>query len=158
MRAVPADARCGGPPASLPPAPAALANGSLAHLLELDAHFGGCGHSGAVVVPAVLAVAVAEGRSGRDVLTAVVAGYEVASRILAAAGGYRAHNGRGWHSTGTCGAFGAAAAAARTVALDARGTASAIAIGGSLAAGLWASRSTGRSRNASTRGGRPTTA
>jgi 2-methylcitrate dehydratase PrpD len=121
----------------LAPAPAALVNGSRAHLLELD-DFGGCGHSGAVVVPAALAVAQAEGASGASIIAGVVGGYEVAARILAAAGGYRVHNRRGWHSTGTCGAFGAGAAAARVLGLDRAHAASAIAIAGSLAAGLWA--------------------
>ena len=44
-------------------------------------------------------------------LTAVVLGYEIARRVLDASGGYDAFNAKGWHSTGVCGTFGAAAAA-----------------------------------------------
>ena len=116
---------------------AALVNGTLAHTRELD-DFGGCGHSGAVVVPAALAVAEHAGASGRQFLLAVVAGYEVAARVTEGAGGYTRHNARGWHSTGTCGSFGAAAAAAKIMGLDVERAASAIALAGSFTGGLWA--------------------
>lgn len=80
---------------------AALINGVAAHALELD-DSGGCDHSGAVVIPAVLA-AVAEAKqpvTGRELIASVVAGYETGRRVLEAAGGYDSHNGLGWHSTG----------------------------------------------------------
>ena len=120
-------------------AAAALVNGVIAHAQELD-DFGGADHSGAVVVPAVLAVAEAEGLTdGGRVLAAMIAGYDVALRALEAMGGYRAHNnGGGWHSTGTCGSFGAAAAAARMLGLDAERTAWALGIAGSFTGGTWA--------------------
>lgn len=116
---------------------AALVNGTLAHTRELD-DFGGCGHSGAVVVPAALAVAEQTGASGAQLLAAVVAGYEIAARVTEGAGGYTPHNARGWHSTGTCGSFGAAAAATVLLGLDAAATASAIGLSGSFTGGLWA--------------------
>lgn len=116
---------------------AALVNGTLAHTRELD-DFGGCGHSGAVVVPAAFAVAEQTGASGAQLLAAVVAGYEVAARVTEGAGGYTPHNARGWHSTGTCGSFGAATAAAVLLGLDAADTASAIGLSGSFTGGLWA--------------------
>jgi 2-methylcitrate dehydratase PrpD len=118
-------------------AAAALVNGTTAHAQELD-DFGGCDHSGAVVVPAVLAAAEGHGESGRLVLEAIVVGYDVARRVLDAAGGYRAHNGRGFHSTGTCGSFGAAAAAAKALGLDRERTAWALGLAGSYTGGLWA--------------------
>ncbi len=120
-------------------AAAALVNGVIAHAQELD-DFGGADHSGAVVIPAVLAVAEAEGiEDGGRVLGAIIAGYDVALRVLEGAGGYRAHNtGGGWHSTGTCGSFGAAAAAARMLDLDAEKTAWALGIAGSFTGGTWA--------------------
>ena len=120
-------------------ASAALINGVIAHAQELD-DFGGADHSGAVVVPAVLAVAEAEGiTDGGAVLAAMIGGYDVALRVLEAMGGYRAHNnGGGWHSTGTCGSFGAAAAAARLLDLDAERTAWALGIAGSFTGGIWA--------------------
>ena len=95
-------------------AQAAMLNGVAAHALELD-DTGGCDHSGAVVLPAVMAAVSMSTRpvSGREFITAVVIGYEVGRRVLEACGGYSAHNGAGWHSTATCGVFGAAAASLR---------------------------------------------
>lgn len=116
---------------------AALANGTAAHARELD-DFDGCGHTGAVVVPAVCAVADQAGVDGKTVIAAVAAGYDVATRMLDAAGGYRPHNGRGWHSTATCGTFGAAAGAARALGLDAARFAHALGIAGTYVGGVWA--------------------
>lgn len=115
---------------------AALYNGTAAHALELD-DFGGCGHSGAVVVPAALVAAELEGADGPTVLEAVIAGYETAGRVTEAVGGYRMHNDAGWHSTGTCGSFGAAAAAARILDCDVKQTANALALTGSFVGGIW---------------------
>lgn len=110
-----------------------------AHALELD-DTGGCDHSGAVVVPALLAVLPLIERevSGRELLTAMVAGYEVGRRVLEACGGYSSHNQDGWHSTGTCGVFAAAAACAKLLALDPHALRSAVTLSGSFSAGLWA--------------------
>src|ERR1019366_512959 len=119
------------------PGIAARINGTSSHALELD-DFGGCGHSGACVVPAVCALADAVGADGKTVLLAVAAGYDLAARVLDGAGGYRPHKDRGWHSTGTCGVFGAAAGAASVLKLDALHYAWALGIAGSLAGGTWA--------------------
>jgi 2-methylcitrate dehydratase PrpD len=116
---------------------AALVNGTSCHGRELD-DYGGCGHNGAVVVPALCAVAETGGASGKDVLTALAAGYDVAGRVTNSAGGYRFHNDRGWHSTGTCGSFGAAAAAARVMGLDVDRFANALGIAGTYVGGIWA--------------------
>ena len=78
------------------------------------------------------------GIPGKTLLASVVAGYDVAARVMDAAGTYRLHNARGWHSTGTVGSFGSAAAAARALGLDAAATAHAIGIAGSFTGGLWA--------------------
>ena len=121
----------------LPIPQAALVNGTAAHALELD-DFGGCGHSGAVVVPVVCALAARGGVSGREALVAILAGYDLAARVLEGAGGYRPHNALGWHSTGTCGSFGAAAAAARMLGLDAERFADALGIAGTFTGGVWA--------------------
>jgi 2-methylcitrate dehydratase PrpD len=121
----------------LPPAAAALVNGTAGHALEFD-DFGGCGHSGAVVIPAVCAIADEIGADGKAVLRAVAAGYDVAGRVTDGVGGYRPHNDRGWHSTGTCGTFGAAAGAAAVLGLDAKRFMWALGIAGSHAAGTWA--------------------
>ncbi|KAF2395283.1 hypothetical protein FX983_03267 [Pseudomonas frederiksbergensis] len=120
-------------------AQAAMLNGIAAHALELD-DTGGCDHSGAVVLPAVMAAVSMSGKtvSGREFITAVVIGYEIGRRVLEACGSYSAHNGAGWHSTATCGVFGAAAASARILGLDAAQTLSALGIAGSFSGGLWA--------------------
>ena len=120
-------------------AQAAMLNGIAAHALELD-DTGGCDHSGAVVLPAVMAAVSMAGQpvSGREFIMAVVIGYEVGRRVLEACGGYSAHNGAGWHSTATCGVFGAAAASARIFRLNAGQTLSALGIAGSFSGGLWA--------------------
>ena len=117
---------------------AAFVNGVAAHALELD-DAGGCDHSGAVVMPAVFAALNCTPRpvSGREFLAAVVLGYDVGRRVLEACGGYSPHNGYGWHSTMTCGVFGAAAASARILGLDAPQTAAAFGHAGSFSGGLW---------------------
>ncbi|MFS2067883.1 MmgE/PrpD family protein [Pseudomonas sp. CT11-2] len=120
-------------------AQAAMLNGIAAHALELD-DTGGCDHSGAVVLPAVMAALSMSTKpvDGRELITAVVIGYEIGRRVLEACGSYSAHNGAGWHSTATCGVFGAAAASARILGLDAQQTLSALGIAGSFSSGLWA--------------------
>ena len=132
-------ARVWGTPDRASPREAALVNGVAAHAFELD-DCGGCDHSGAVVVPALLAAlpALPAPAAGRDLIVALVAGYEVGRRVLEAAGGYDAHNGRGWHSTGTCGPLAAAAAVARLRGSDAGTTRNAITLATSLSSGLWA--------------------
>ncbi|MGW8687795.1 MmgE/PrpD family protein [Streptomyces sp. NPDC055817] len=123
----------------LTPRAAALVNGISSHAYEVD-DTGGCDHSGAVVVPAALAAADASTSpvSGARLLTAIILGYDVGRRILEALGGYEAHNGAGWHSTGTCGPFGAAAAAAHVLGLPAREAQAALGLASSGSAGLWA--------------------
>ncbi|MGF6149186.1 MmgE/PrpD family protein [Pseudomonas fluorescens] len=120
-------------------AQAAMLNGIAAHALELD-DTGGCDHSGAVVLPAVMAAVSLSPApvNGRELITAVVIGYEIGRRVLEACGGYSAHNGAGWHSTATCGVFGAAAASARILGLDPAQTLAALGIAGSFSGGLWA--------------------
>ncbi len=109
-----------GLPFVLTPRSAAFINGVSAHALELD-DSGGCDHSGAVMVPAAFAILpqLKDPVSGHQLLTAVLMGYEVARRVLEAVGGYEVHNNLGWHSTGTCGVFGAAAATGLLLNLDA---------------------------------------
>jgi len=109
-----------------PAALAALANGSVGHHLELDdGHILGHVHPGATVIPAAFALAEARKASGRDLLTAIVAGYEIVIRVgrgIAASAMYD----RGFHGPGLFGAFGAAAAAAAVLRLDAERAADAI--------------------------------
>jgi 2-methylcitrate dehydratase PrpD len=116
---------------------AALLNGAAAHAREMD-DFGGCAHSGAVVIPAALGVGAQVGASGRELLTAIVIGYDVARRVMEGGGGYLAFKKRGWHSTSVCGVFGAAAAAGRLLGLSEEQHCWALGIAGSTAAGTWA--------------------
>ena len=128
-----------GTPLALSPRAAALANGTACHAFELD-DTGGCDHSGAVVVPAALAALSLTDRpvDGRTLILAIVLGYEIARRALEACGGYAPHNEAGWHSTATCGTFGAAAAAARILALTETETRDALGHAASFSGGLWA--------------------
>jgi 2-methylcitrate dehydratase PrpD len=121
------------------PANAALLNGIAAHAYELD-DSGGCDHSGAVVVPAVLAAAARseERIDGPTMVTAVALGYELGRRVQDALGGYDDVNQAGWHSTGTCGPFAAAVAAAKVLHLGADETTHAIGLAAASAAGSWA--------------------
>lgn len=118
---------------------ATLVNGIACHAFELD-DTGGCDHSGAVVLPAAVAAAtLAKGPvSGEEFLLAVILGYDVARRVLEACGGYEPHNEAGWHSTATCGTFGAAAAASRILRLDVATTTHALGHAASFSGGLWA--------------------
>ena len=123
-----ANGNCGvfGDSARYTPTGAAFLNGALAHSLDFDdTHAAGSLHPGAPVIPAALAAGEMVGASGADVLAGIIAGYEVTCRVaLALPAGE--HYDRGFHPTATCGAFGAAAAAARVFGLDADGVASAM--------------------------------
>ena len=117
------------------PAGAALLNGAFAHSLDFDdTHAAGTLHPGAPVIPAAIAAAEMVGADGATVMAAIVAGYEVTCRLAVALPGGD-HYDRGYHPTATCGAFGAAAAAARVFGLDAKGIGNAFGIALSQAAG-----------------------
>jgi 2-methylcitrate dehydratase PrpD len=108
------------------PAGAAFLNGALAHSLDFDdTHAAGSLHPGAPVISAALAAGEMCGAPGADVLAGIIAGYEVTCRVaLALPAGE--HYDRGFHPTSTCGAFGAAAAAARVLGLESDGVAGAL--------------------------------
>jgi 2-methylcitrate dehydratase PrpD len=99
---------------------AAFLNGTTAEAIEGQdgLRFGG-NHPGTAVIPAALAVAEDRGLGGREVIEAVVAGYEAAGRIAAAM--HPHHTLAGFLPTGTCGAFGAAATASKLMGHDAEG-------------------------------------
>ncbi len=120
--------------AAADPRTAALINGTASHTVEVDDIFSpGLYHPGVVTIPAALALAEARGADGARLLRAIVAGYEVGNRIARAVNpAHYAH----WHSTATIGHFGAAAAAAVVLGLDAGRTAHALATVATMAAGL----------------------
>ena len=104
-----ADVSCLGLPDGRSTQVAALHNGGVSHIVEMDdVHRAATLHPAAVVVPAALAVAEQQGASGRDFLAAVTLGYEVAIRVGEAVGKTHYFH---WHNTSTCGVYGAAAAA-----------------------------------------------
>ncbi|MDO9435479.1 MmgE/PrpD family protein [Hydrogenophaga sp.] len=114
---------------------AALLNGAAGNLLDLDdVHPQLIGHPSSVVVPTVLAVAEWKGLSGRDVLTAYVAGYEAMVRMGLAMEPELYD--RGWHATGALGVFGSCAAAGNLLRLDAQQMVAAFGIAAAQAAGL----------------------
>lgn len=119
---------------------AALVNATAGHAFELDdIHKESIVHPGSLALPAIAAVAGRAGqRSGRDWLAALVAGYEIGTRVGNAATMQLFF--RGFHPQGTSGCFVAAAAAARMLALDANQTLHAYGIAGSQAAGLMAAQ------------------
>src|SRR5438105_3512386 len=123
---------------------AALANGTQVQGFELDdVHRAGVLHVGAVVLPALLAVAelergAARKLSGKEFLAAAAAGYETGPRVGLCMG--PEHIGQGWHSGATVGVFAAAAAAARGLHLDANKTVHALGIAGTQSAGLMAAQ------------------
>jgi len=125
-----------GSEARLPPLSAALVNGTAAHALDFDdVNMAMPGHPSVAILPALLALAEERGSRGADVLTAFVAGYELQCRIgRSIAPGH--YDGLGFHATATVGSFGAAAACAHLLGLDAATTAVALGIAGTQAAGL----------------------
>lgn len=114
---------------------AALINGAAAHALDYD-DVGLRGHPSTVLVPAILALAQELNSSGKDVMTAYAAGFEVWADL--ANRDPDQHHNKGWHPTGIFGAVGAAAACAKLLGLSAHESAMAIALGASHSAGVMA--------------------
>jgi len=122
--------------ATVPPRAAALVNGTAAHTVEADDIFRqGIVHPGAPVIAAALASAQSAGASGDAFVRGVISGYEVATRAGEAlgAGHYRL-----WHTTGTAGTLGAAAACATVLGLERVKASHALATAATMAAGLQA--------------------
>lgn len=113
---------------------AAMSNGILANAADFDdTHKRALLHTGSVIVPPTLALAEERKLTGREIVTAIVAGYETAVRVGMAV--MPTHY-RFWHSTATNGTFGAAASSARALGLDAAATRMALGFAGTQAAGL----------------------
>lgn len=117
------------------PTMAALANATMGHAFDMDDdHREGTLHPTVVVFPAILSLAEKYGMDGKSVLTAFVFGSELAIRLGEAFLGQSYF--QGFHPTGTCGVFGAAAGAAKLLGLGQDKITLAIGIAGSEAAGL----------------------
>jgi 2-methylcitrate dehydratase PrpD len=113
---------------------AALINGAASHSVEFDDIYRDAGyHPGSPVISAALAAAQAQGVAGEKFLRGVIVGYEVSTRIGEAV--MPSHY-KFWHTTGTVGCFGAAAAAATILGCNREQFMHALATAGTFAAGL----------------------
>jgi 2-methylcitrate dehydratase PrpD len=114
---------------------AAMANAAASHVAEQDdVHNGSVFHPATVVFPAAVAAAQALGASGKQLLAACIAGYEVGIRVGEFLG--RSHY-KVFHTTGTAGTLAAAAAVGNLLGLDAQGMRHAFGSAGTQSAGLW---------------------
>ena len=114
---------------------AALLNGACSHIVEFDdVYRNAMYHPGAPTIAAALAVAEKLCASGRGLIAAIVAGYEVGTRIAEA---ISPSHYKLWHTTGTVGTFAAAAAAGNLLRLTSEQMAWALGNAGTQAAGLW---------------------
>ena len=119
----------------VPARAAALVNGATSHALDYDdTHFAHIGHPSVAVISAALAMAERQSTSGCDLQVAALIGMETSIRIGMWLG--RDHYQAGFHQTGTAGAFGAAAAAARILGFDTQHTAMALGLVATRASGL----------------------
>lgn len=113
----------------------ALVNGTAAHALDYDDNFRpACSHASAVLVPALLAPALARGASGRRLVDAYLVGLEAQAAV--GRGVNPSHYTAGWHSTSTVGCIGTAAGVAWLHGLDEAGIARAMSLAVSMAAGV----------------------
>jgi 2-methylcitrate dehydratase PrpD len=118
---------------------AALVNATAAHSFEFDdIHMGGMFHPGALTLSASLAVGEERHISGKNLLTAIVAGNEVGARVGKSVG--IAHFRAGFHPQGTVGTFAAAASAGHALSLGADALQHALGIAGSRSSGLMAAQ------------------
>lgn len=132
VRAVPGEARACLSPIRGSAADASLVGGAAAHALDYDDQ-SLSGHPSAVLVPAILAEGEARGATGRDLVRAYVAGYEVWAELLRRDANYHT---KGWHPTSVYGSIAAAAAASVLNRLSADRASAALAIAASHAGGL----------------------
>ncbi len=121
---------------------AAFANGTLAHALDFDdTHAAAIMHSSSVIVPTALALGETQRVPGREIVAALVVGYQVAARLGRLAPGPFQDN--GFQATSVLGTFAAAAVAARLLKLSPEQALNALGIAGSMASGLMAYLSDG---------------
>jgi 2-methylcitrate dehydratase PrpD len=114
---------------------AALVNGASSHVMEMDdLHRQSIFHPAAPILPAVFAAGEKEHVSGCDLVLGIFTGYETGIRAALAAG--KTHY-EYWHTTATCGTFGAAAGAAKVLALDSEPFVWALGSAGTQSSGLW---------------------
>jgi 2-methylcitrate dehydratase PrpD len=120
-----------------PAANVVLGNGTMIHSFDFDDLHMTKIHPGSVVIPTAIAIGEREQINGKALMTAIVAGYETMIHISRGLNP-RASRDKGWHLTGTCGTFAAAAAAGSIWQLDTETIASALGMAGTQSSGLWA--------------------
>ncbi len=131
----PASARILGRREQADPLHAALVNGVSSHVHDFDDTLPkNYIHASSPVASALFAYASANEVSGRDFVHAFILGFETASRVGNAT--YPAHYAAGWHSTGSCGIFGATAAIGKLIGLDKQQMVWAIGLAATQAAGI----------------------
>ena len=114
---------------------ASLVNGVFAHCLDLDdGHRFAQLHPGCSVIPAALSLSEALNTTGKEFITSIVAGYQIS--IVMGMISNPEHRNKGFHTTGTCGTFGAAAASCKAMRLGFEETVNAFGLAGTQAAGL----------------------
>lgn len=112
-----------------------LANGYIGHVFEMDDMYTGASmHPGLPVIPVAVALAEHFDKSGEELLEAIVVGYEIVMRVSECV--FPSHY-EHWHTTATCGTFGAAATAGKMLGLNREQLVWALGNAGSQAAGLW---------------------
>ena len=118
---------------------AALFNGFIGHIQKLDdaSPYGSLVHTQSPMLPAALALAERDGLSGKKLITSIIVGFEVEVRICMGVNPSHYHE-RHFHSTGTCGTFGALAAAGKLLDLNEEQMMNAFGIAATQAAGLLA--------------------
>src|SRR5437870_640061 len=112
---------------------AALANGTAAHALDFDHSFTLMGQPTAPIIPAVFSLGDSLGASGRQIIEAYAAGFEVTGKL---AYSLRDTPHDGWHAPSTLGSFGAAAACAKLLRLNSSQIEMALGITASMASGI----------------------
>jgi len=112
---------------------AALANGTAAHAMDFDHSFTLMGQPTAPIIPALISLGDALGASGRRLIEAYVAGYEVTAKLCYS---LRESSHDGWHAPSTLGSFGATAGCAKLLGLDAGQTEMALGVAASMAGGI----------------------
>ena len=112
---------------------AAFVNGVASHAHDFDHSFVVGGQPTSPIIPAVFALGETLGASGKQIIEAYVAGFEVTASLMFAVQGAGA---AGWHANGTMGAFGAAAACSKLLGLKEPEIEMALSIAASMASGV----------------------
>ena len=112
----------------------AACNAYFGHILEMDVDKESISHPATVIMPAALAVGAWNASSGKDVITSIVAGFEVMLRIGAS---ITPEHYKIFHTTATTGIFGASVAAGKILGLDEKRLLWALGNAGTLSCGLW---------------------